>query len=447
MTLRHAHRAEERAALRSAHHARTMQRRARLPRLFSAMGAALLALVAHHPTARAAADDASNWVVIPWVASDVAITTRVTISNPMPGWIAVPDISFVAADLGTGSPPGLVRCATQAVNPMTDMSFDVATVCNLSAAPSEGAMHIRTRYVPGHVERISATASIEYRNASNPSTVEQRVAVDGIPMGALPGNLQDQVVDGLGDDGSGNLRTDCYVLTGLDGSRAGGLLAAIRLRDEQNAQVGSDVLITAHPLAVRKIEDVFRHAGLSGAKLTGVRAQFAFAGGDDHALAYCSTQRIRTPGQAPAVSYHVALPLDPTGPTRSRSVTANSDLANPTFTVTGTESAAHAIYVRHPDRLRCNVVSTDPAFSTMLLKIALRDADKNWLVDNGTPSTDIVEIPAKSTVTAGTSNIWMLHVEQVSPDANASIPYAVRCESGNGTSAPDYRFVFTVRPN
>ncbi len=425
-------------------------RSARVPLLTGAralLAASIVAGLLCSGPARSAADDASNWVVIPWVVSGPTSTTQVTVVNPVSNLISTPEVTFVAADPGLVSPPVPLRCAAPTVLPLSSTSFDLRTACGLGTAPVDGALHIRTQHRQGSVERISATAVVEDRSPLFTHDIEQRVAVEGIPMAGFPGNDQEQVVDGLEADLAGATRTDCHVVTGLDGSRAGGAWVALRLRDEQNAQIGSDVLFPVRPFAVGKVEDVFRRAGVSGSTLTGVRARFGFAGGGDHALAYCTMQRRRGLGQAPGASYHVALPLDPTGPTRSRSVTAASDLANPNFTVTGPESAAHALFVRHPDRLSCNATSTDSEFASALLKVALRNADLTWVVDNGTPATGTVDVALKSTVDSGTSGIWMLHVEQVTPDPSVTIPYTVNCVSGNGTSAPDYRFVFKARPN
>lgn len=413
-----------------------------LARTAALVAVAIVALTGVSP-AHSAADDASNWVVIPWVDSGPATTTRVTLVNPVSNLISTPDVTFVPADAGSASPPGAVSCAKPTVLPLSSTSFDLRTACGLGTAAIDGTVHVRTRHQQGGVERLSATAVVEYLSRTFANTVEQRVAVEGIPMAAFPGNANDQMVDGLDEGPPGTSRTDCYVVTGLDGSGAGGAWVRLQLRDEQNAPIGNDVLFAARPFALRKVEDVFRQAGVSGTVRGGVRARVGFLGRDDHVLAYCKTQHQRNVLKQPGVSYHVALPLEPSGPTRGRATTADTDLVGAAFTVTGTESAAHALFVRHPDRLRCTVRSTSPS----PLKVALRDPGLNWVVDNGMSDTGWVDVPLKSAVAAGTSDVWALHVEQVTPTSNTPIPYTVTCESGNGMSKPDQRFVFRTRPN
>jgi hypothetical protein len=408
-----------------------------IPKTSLLTAAAFASLCAASP-ASAAADDASQWIVVPFVASGPQVSTRVSVSNH--GALPVDvQVTFIAATSGTGPSP-TQRCAVLTVAPFADGTLDLATDCSLGAANTEGALHLQPRQ-RGVLERLGATADIAYKDSGG--QVEQEVAVDGVPMAGLPTLNRRQTIDGL-RHGAG-LVTDCSIASGLDGGGTAGFIGAIRLRDDAGAQIGSDVYFNARPMSVRIIEDVFAKAGVTAQLLQGVRADIDLAGADDQALASCRLKRDRGPARSPGMSHHVALPQEPTAAARNRSVSATSDIARSQFTVTGTESNAHPFFVRHPDRIQCSATVTGTNSSAQL-KVALRDPDRMFVVDNGTADTGIVDTANKSQVGEGVSRAWVLHVEQVTPDPTVTIPYRVACTSGNGTTPLDYVFPFPTRP-
>lgn len=417
--------------------------------------ASALAFVLVPRPVQAAADDASHWIVVPFVAVGAGASTRVTISNhgtlPME-----PLVTFLDADRGAAT-PAQFRCAIaggRIILPLSDATLDVATDCRLGSRVTVGALHVRSRQVaagyPVMLERLSATAVVAYANAGG--AIEQEVAIDGVPMAGFPGNTRTVVVDGLrhGPD----LGTECSVVTGLDGSRAGGLVGSIRLRDEQGQPLGRDIPFAARPYSVRVIDDLFGRAGVGALVLGGVRAEFALQGGNDQALVNCRVRRDRGMQAAPGMSYHLALDREPASAARARSVSAVGDPARARFSVTGTESNAHIFFVRHPDRLRCGAKAVDAAQSA-LLRVALHDPDFDFVADTDSLTTGTIDVGnTKGAVgrsgqgaPAGVSQAWALHVEQLPPgDPATTIEYTVHCESGNGTTPLDYMFPFRTRP-
>jgi len=385
-------------------------------------------------------DHSAAQVVLPFLAFDGQFEPRVTLENHETHDV---DVEMIYVGERSSHSPGRHLCRPLPNVPaLSAIEVDVRAACGLSSSDM-GMLLFVSRDRAG-VGRISARAVVQTFNpfatgAFGPAG--PAFAADAIPLAQLDTTADIHVVPGLrSDPGASNLvTTDCFFGTFFDGSRSGGVLGRLTLKDDAGSRLGRDRLFTLKPFELVRFHDVFALVGAPAVAWEGVRAEFGLAGGGDTVLGYCLAESGLGRNSFKMTLAQVAEPQEET---RRRSLSAASipDVqAGGTlpfsfdFTSATKPKALHGLYVRHPDVVQCSVRG-DGGEPLVIRAVAPDRTTIPSVVDGSTG-----EFGTSVQGYQGPADLWGLEVSwstsAATPPAVAS--YSIGCRSGNGTSLAD----------
>ena len=399
---------------------------------------AVLAALAAAPVLSFASsiDDSAARVVVPLVLAEKGVASSVFVTNDETHPVKV-QVRYVGERYSAA--PGLRMCGSITLPAATQVTLDVSQQCQLPGDPGAG-MVVLIETDPG-VARISARARID--TLSPMGDVLGTLPVVGLPLGAVDTTENLHVVQGLRWDGPGlGSTTDCFFGALFDGSGFGGMVGRLNLKDAQGQDLGS-VLFNLRPFELFALRDVFKVVGASGGPYAGVRAEIVWTGGGDAVLGYCVANRDGAVKFERTLVFEPAQVAEPNDEVRKRAVVASGTPSvgafalGPSFPF-NSPRARHGVYVRHPDRVACSVISDDPN-NVMFIKAISPDGT---LQIGGTTSTtpEFGNVP-RGTVAGGVADLWALEVRWA-PGTFTGLPtkYRIECRSGNGTSLADFLF-------
>ena len=401
--------------------------------------AVLAALVAAPVLAAASSiDDSAARVVVPLVVREKGATSSLFVTNDETHPVKV-QVRYVGERWSAA--PGLRMCGNIALPAAAQVTLDVVQQCQLPADPGAG-MVVLIEGDPG-IARISARARID---SLSPTTgaVLGTLPVLGLPLGAVDTTENRHVVQGLrwkGASAVGNT-TDCFFGALFDGSGFGGMVGRLNLKDPQGQDLGS-VLFNLRPFELFALRDVFKLVGASGGPYEGVRAEIVWTGGGDAVLGYCVSNRDGALKGDRTLVFEPAQVAEPNDEVRRRALVASETPAVGPFVLgpalpLSSPRARHGVYVRHPDRLACSVVSDDPNHVMFLRAIS---PDGTQSIGGTTSSTPEFGNAPRGSIAGGVADLWALEVRWA-PGTFTGVPtkYRIECRSGNGTSLADFLF-------
>jgi hypothetical protein len=413
-----------------------MTRRTSLSWLVAAMLAAGTA-----PAVAASADDAAARVVVPLVAYGPTLSSRVFIENHESFPVAL-QVLYVGDRSGPHA--GKRTCFAGSggmlvVNPLSVANIDPASSCALTGVPDFGMLvvSVRSRNV---MARISARARVDVRATAGYSV--QTFMVDGVPVGSLDSTENLHLAAGLAQ-GPGPFNSsrsvDCSFATLDHGSNAGSVLGRLGVRDDRGVTLGTDQFFLLRPFDLARFKDVFKLVGAPAGSYEGARVEFGLAGGGDVVLGHCWTVQSNQGAVVRTYALSTAQVADPQEETRRRSIRVE---ATPGVTAPGwtfvlappaTSEVVHGLYVRHPDIVKCSVLSNHG------LRIEAVPPDGVSIGALG-PVVEFATVP-HAAVNGGQADLWGLEISWApGAAALAAAPYAIDCRSGNGTSLADQLF-------
>ena len=401
--------------------------------------AVLAALVAAPALATASSiDDSASRVVVPHVVNEKGVASSVFVTNDETRPIRV-QVRYVGERWSAA--PGLRICKTITLPAATQVTLDLIAECQLPADPGAG-MVVLIETDPG-IARISARARID---TLSPTTgrILGTLPVVGLPLGAVDTTENLHVVQGLrwqGASAIGNT-TDCFFGALFDGSGFGGMVGKLTLRDAFGQDLGS-LLFNLRPLELFALRDVFKLAGVSGGPYEGVRAEIVWTGGGDAVLGYCVSNRDGAVKGDRTLAFEPAQVAEPNDELRTRAFVASGTPSLGAFTLgpalpTTNPRGVHGVYVRHPDRLSCSVISNDPHRVMFIQAIS---PDGTQQIGGTAPTTSEFGNVPRGSVAGGVADLWALEVTWP-PGTFTGFPtqYRIECRSGNGTSLADFLF-------
>jgi hypothetical protein len=378
-------------------------------------------------------DDAAGRVVVPLVAQDAGLDTRVFVTNHETRHLKV---QVRWAGMQYGPAPGLKVCPSVTVLAGSVTTLDVAQHCGLPANAGPG-MLVLSEVDPG-VARISARARIDVLNPVTART-QQTLAIGGLPLPALDTTENVHVVGGLRQNAPGSgavLATDCFFGMTFDGTGYGGLLGRFTLKDELGHVLGSPAYFSVPPFELAQLRDVFALAGVLPGTHGGVRGEFVLSGGGDAVVGYCVTTHEGPVRGDRTLAFNLAQVAEPQDEARRRQVGADSTPGLGGFRLApGQAKAVHGIYVRHPDRVACRVSSV----GTMVITAV--SPDQAQTIGGTSAVTPEFGNSPHGSVAGGVDDLWGLEVSWgPGPQGPQPLPYSISCLSGNGTSLADRLF-------
>jgi hypothetical protein len=400
--------------------------------------AVVAALVATPALASASSiDDSAARVVVPLVVAEKGVVSSVFVTNDETRAIKV-QVRYVGERYSAA--PGLRMCGSITLPASTQVTLDVSQQCQLPADPGAGMLVlIETDAV---VARISARARID--TLSMTGDVLGTLPVVGLPLGAVDTTENVHVVQGLRWQGGGmpGNTTDCFFGALFDGSGYGGMVGKLTLRDAFGQDLGS-LLFNLRPLELFALRDVFKAAGVSGGPYEGVRAEIVWTGGGDAVLGYCVSNRDGAVKGERTLAFEPAQVAEPNDELRKRAVVASETPSLGAFTLgpslpTSNPRGVHGVYVRHPDRLSCSVISSDPHRVMFITAIS---PDGTQQIGGTSPTTTEFGNVPRGSIAAGVADLWALEVRWAPGTFTGShTKYRIECRSGNGTSLADFLF-------
>jgi hypothetical protein len=400
--------------------------------------AVLAALVAAPVLASASSiDDSASRVVVPLVLRDKGVASSVFVTNDETHPVKV-QVRYVGERWSAA--PGLRMCGSIALPAATQVTLDLGQQCQLPADAGPG-MVVLIETDPG-VARISARARID--TLSKTGDVLGTLPVVGLPLGALDTTENLHVVQGLRWMGAGAVgeTTDCFFGALFDGSGMGGMVGRLNLKDAQGLDLGS-VLFNLRPFELFALRDVFKLVGASGGPSAGVRAEIVWTGGGDALVGYCVSNRPGAVKGERTLVFAPAQVAEPNDEIRKRALVASGTpsvggfVLGPSLPLLNPR-ARHGVYVRHPDRVSCGVVSDDPN-NVMFIKAISPDGTQS--IGGTSPSIAEFGNSPRGSIAAGVADLWALEVRWA-PGTFTGFPtkYRIECRSGNGTSLADFLF-------
>jgi hypothetical protein len=394
------------------------------------LGIALLAL--GRLAGATSADDAGSRIVVPLVSYDKGFATQVFVTNHESHAFDV-QVRYVGEKYG--SVPGLRVCGDVNLPAMTVTEIDIEAQCTLPSDSGTGLVVLIERD-PG-IARISGYARMDVRSVPG-GQVLQSLPIAGLPLAAADTTESVHVVGGLQQTAPGSprvLTTNCAFATFFDGSKAGGLIGRLTLKDASGAVMGSPILFNLKPFELRQLNDVFKLLGVPPGNALGVRAEFTLSGKGDAVLGYCTTgQQGQDKGDL-SLGLSMAQVANPQDEVRRRAIDVTATPASGAFVMAPAQTIVrHGIYVRHPDRFTCSVGG-----SAGLLITAV-SPDGAMTVGGQGPKTPEVGFQPHSTLGNGVHDLWGLEITRGPSAAAGSLPYSIHCDSGNGTSLADFVF-------
>jgi len=401
--------------------------------------AVLAALVAAPVLASASSiDDSAARVVVPLVVREKGLTSTVFVTNDETLPIKV-QVRYVGERWSAA--PGLRMCGSITVPAAAQVTLDVIQQCQLPADPGAG-MVVLIETDPG-IARISARARIDTLSPST-GAVLGTLPVLGLPLGAVDTTENLHVVQGLRWKGAAAVgdTTDCFFGALFDGSGFGGMVGRLNLKDAQGQDLGS-VLFNLRPLELFALRDVFKLVGASGGPYEGVHAEIVWTGGGDAVLGYCVANRDGAIKFDRTLVFEPAQVADPNDEVRKRSIVASETpsvgpfVLGPSLPLLNSR-ARHGVYVRHPDRVACGVVSDDPSHVMFIRAISPDGTQQLGGTSSVTP--EFGNAP-RGSIAGGVADLWGLDVGWA-PGTLTGVPtrYRIDCRSGNGTSLADFLF-------
>ncbi|MET0555839.1 MAG: hypothetical protein ABW221_22560 [Vicinamibacteria bacterium] len=401
-----------------------------------------LALAAALVTAPAVAsassiDDSAARVVVPLVLAEKGAASSVFVTNDETRPVKV-QVRYVGERYSPAA--GYRVCGSIVLPAATQVTLDVGQVCQLPADPGAGMVVLIE--TDAEVARISARARID--TLSKSGDVLGTVPVLGLPVGAVDTTENVHVVQGLRWQGAGTVgnTTDCFFGSLFDGSGGGGMAGFLTLKDAFGQDLGS-VLFNLRPFELFALRDVFKLAGVSGGPYAGVRAEVVWTGKGDAVLGYCLSNRDGAVKGERTVSFEPAQVAEPNDEVRKRAMVASGTPSIGAFTLrpalpTTDPRNSHGLYVRHPDRVNCSVVSSDP-HRPMFIKAISPDGTQQ--IGGTAPTTTEFGNSPRGSLAGGVADLWGLEVSWP-PGTFTGYPtkYRIECRSGNGTSLADFLF-------
>jgi len=378
------------------------------------------------------ADDAASRIVVPLVSYDKGFVTQVFVTNHESHAFDV-QVRYVGEK--NGSAPGHRNCGDVNLPAMTVTEIDIPAQCALPSASGTGYVLLIERD-PG-VARISGYARMEVRSVPG-GQVLQSLPIAGLPLAAADTTENVHVVGGLQQTVPGSSReltTTCAFATLFDGSKAGGLIGRLTLKDAQGVVMGSSLLFTLKPLELRQFPDVFTLLGVPPGNVLGVRAEFGLGGGGDAVFGYCTTAQKGVDKGDFSLALQMAQVANPQDEVRRRAIDVSGTPASGAFVMMPNQGVVHhGLYVRHPDRFTCSVGG-----SAGLLITAV-SPDGAMTVGGQGPITPEVGFQPHSTLGSGVHDLWGLEIRRGPGAGPGALPYSIHCDSGNGTSLADFLF-------
>jgi len=394
------------------------------------LGIALLAL--GRLAGATSADDAGSRVVVPLVSYAKGFATQVFVTNHEAHAFDV-QVRYVGEKYGIA--PGLRVCGDVNLPAMTVTEIDIPSECALPTDSGTGFVMFIERD-PG-IARISGYARIDVRSVPG-GQILQSLAVAGLPLAAMDTTESVHVVGGLQQTLPGSprvLTTNCAFATFFDGSKAGGLIGKLTLKDAAGAVMGSPIAFNLKPFELRQFDDVFKLLGVPQGNSLGVRAEFTLTGKGDAVLGYCTTAQQGQDKGDLSLGLAIAQVANPQDEARRRTIDVTGTPVSGAFVLAGTQNIArHGIYVRHPDRFTCSVGG-----SAGLLITAV-SPDGAMTVGGQGPKTPEVGFQPHSTLGNGVHDLWGLEIVRGPSAAAGALTYSLHCDSGNGTSLADFIF-------
>jgi len=390
-------------------------------------------LAAAHPATDLRAstvDDAGPRVVVPYVAWDDATDTTVYVTNHETRDVKV---GIVYIGERTSPHPGRRSCGSVMITAGSLSKVDVLGQCGLSR-PTGSGMVLLVESDAG-IARLSARARIGLVSPMSGDLL-QVLGVQGLPLATLDDTSNVHTVYGLRQLSTRPpMTTDCFFGTFADASGAGGVLGKLALVDAKGNDLGSH-LFTVRPFELVATSDVFGMMGVTG-DVEGARVEFRLAGGGDAVLGYCLTSEEGVRKDDRTVALELAQVTEPVDETRRREVAAFGGPAVGGFVLLATASRnLHGIYVRHLDRVTCNVASSVPNAGLVLTAFS---PDGLQTIGGTSSSTGEFGGPGHAAVSGGENDVWGLQVTfgGAPPAGYLHVDYRISCMSGNGTSLAD----------
>ncbi len=384
---------------------------------------------------------AGSTIVFPIVVKSSTFTSDISVYYPgnIEGTATSITIEIKYYDALSTSTPGLKPCSPLTVNVGETKSFTLNVQCTLGAGGHHGLL----------VLQDAAAEKINYFFAF--SRVESNTAHEGFSLEGFPiGNFSGQSANVLGLKrvaAAPGYQTNCFV-----GALGEPVDYQIELFDNLGAPLGS--IVTGHLDAWQELRtlDIFasgqpapggQGVGAPAGDHPNARARFSVTNspGVPALVAFCTVQENVNFG----ADFRIAKSREASdlGQRRVSCPTGNStctDVGATPYTITDvTKLDAFRLLIRPPDFVKCTILGARKVDMEMVLTPAGPYGAGTVLAGGPGVNSFYIDTDAilgtRSAVNNGATEFFNLEVEvKTTGVQTAPVPYAIRCDSGNGTA-------------